>query len=223
MLKIALQKSLEGRTPKVLWFTLFVGSVYLYALAIESTGSIETFINHSPFLILAFQIFFSLLNSALFSTSIVMLLYVFKQRQKGDGKAVSVIQSVVALFFSVTTTGCYVCGTVLFPVVGIASAFAALPFGGIEVKFLTTLLLIYSILDLSKKVLGICKVDTSKTVEIIAGSKIFKFQTSTLTAFRQTAITFTFVALIFVLPAILPSGNFIKVDSQYVCLDHAGN
>lgn len=197
---------------------VFILSLILYAYAISETGTFETFFKESPILIVILQIVFGILNSILISIATVEFIHIFTTEHKQSG--VSIFGVVSALFFSVASTGCYVCGTVLFPVLGVAASFASLPLGGLEVKILTAFMLLYSVNDLSQKVLGICYYDKNKIYKFQLGTGSLNISAVTVNNIKPIFITGGFIILIVLLPYIVPEGLRTDFSADNVC-DHS--
>ncbi|MEO6728853.1 MAG: hypothetical protein ABIM99_02930 [Candidatus Dojkabacteria bacterium] len=190
----------------------------LYYAALLRVSSFETFIQSNSPAFVILQIVFSILNSVLSALAIVLIIELTrKQKQSGN---MNIFQTAISLFISIGTTGCYVCGSILLPSFGIAASFAALPFGGLEIKFITTLLLIYSLNDLQKKVRGICKIYKIKTIQFKYNDEVkFQFNIKEWGNYRPILVTFSFVALIFALPLITsPLGFKINDPKMYSCV-----
>lgn len=199
-------------------FLIFITSslilVYFYYLALTTTVSWRTFIESNSSIFILFQIILSLINSILGGISILLIFRIFKNR-KVQGK-LSFLQTFSALFFSILTTGCYVCGTLLLPAVGIASSFATLPFAGLEVKVITALFLLYSLNGLIKNYKGICAVESTKIYKITFGSTNFLFKFKYLQRLKPFLITIIFISLIYSLPNLLPK-NFTGFNHDAKC------
>jgi hypothetical protein len=203
--------------------TTLVVSVFvsiLYYLALTSNIDFQTFAKVNSTVYVISQIVLSLLNAILIGLSLAMFLYVFRQRLVQTNNF-NVIQTLGSLFLSIFTTGCYVCGSILLPVVGITTSFATLPFGGLEIKFLTILMLLYSIREFSKSILQICEIKKYKTYKLAGTVSNLTFNLSFFDKLKPFVITLTFVVLIFSLPYILPNVNtgFNKVNADACTLE----
>lgn len=190
----------------------------LYYYAIVAGVSWAEFIQANHPLFVFFQIFFSIINALLVGIAISMFVYVLQKRKKTDG--LSITQAVVSLFLSVASTGCYVCGSILLPSLGIAASFTALPFGGIEIKILTIILLLYSISQYSNKILEICKIETFRIVRMKIGNKNFSLSTEYVSKAKPFLITGSIVVLIFTLPVITKSlgfNGYLGANDEYSC------
>ncbi len=215
ILKNALKLVYTDRFSLVVSAIAFSLSLLLYIFAILQTGTLETFFIMTPFPLLLAQIILSVGNSVLIAISFTFFIYLYrKQKEHSETTFISVIS---AIFLSVAATGCYVCGTVLLPFLGVAASFAALPFGGLEVKFLTALLLLYSLNDLTNKVLGICFYESNKIYKVIVGNKQLKIKGSTMSQIKPLLVTLFLVMLIFALPFIIPDSIKKDVSASNSC------
>jgi hypothetical protein len=91
-----------------------------------------------------------------------MLFEVVKEKKKTS--KTSFLQTFASLLFSAAATGCSVCSAFLLPLLGIAASLTAMPFGGLEIKLLSALLLLYTIYEYAKITSGLCKVPKEKAV-----------------------------------------------------------
>ncbi len=203
----------------VTFVILSVVLLSLYYLALIQSASLDAFIRSNSPLFVILQILFSILNSLVGAVSILLLVELFRiQRKVGN---TNVVQSIAALFISVATTGCYVCGSILLPGLGLTASFAAMPFGGLEIKILTLLLLIYSVNDLNHKLMGTCKVYKDKYLLVkVSENWSYRFNMRRLFELKPTFITLGMIALIFVLPSILPHVTTASINDpdQYSCV-----
>ncbi|MCA9386798.1 hypothetical protein KC669_02065 [Candidatus Dojkabacteria bacterium] len=220
MVKNALKKTYSFKISYIITLLVFVFSMYFYFLAITQTGSIQLFFNETPILILIAQVVFSVLNSVLIGIIMSMVWIIFKEK-KAQGN-LSFLNALAALFLSVAATGCYVCGTVLIPVFGVAASFAALPLGGLEIKILTIFLLIYSLSDASKNVLGLCAIKKSVTYKIKMGNYYYTFTSLFWTRLKPFIVVVVFVILVFAIPLILPNSLKKEVNASNACV-HSSN
>lgn len=208
---------LQLLTNKVnfLIFTLSTAVLaYFYYIALTARVSWEVFIASNSTLFILLQVILSIANAALGGISILLIIRIFKDR-KAQGK-LSFVQTFSALFFSILTTGCYVCGTLLLPAIGLASSFATLPFAGLEVKVLTALFLVYSLTKLVNNYKGICEIESDKVFKISFGSSNLLFKFKYIQRLKPFLITSLFIISIFALPAILPN-NLNQINNAMKC------
>jgi len=194
---------------------LTVAISYLYYLVIDSSLPFEIFIKVNDPEFVIFQILFSVVNSFLTAISLVLFIEIIRERKKGQKSGI--LSTLIALGFSIGTTGCYVCGSILLPFIGIATSFASLPFGGLEIKFITALLLIYSIRQLLKVYSGLCEIRPDKKYILGIGENKLKISQNQIDNFKPIAVSFALIALIFVLPIFFPqnAGSFFKDGNNH--------
>lgn len=211
----ATKLSLDERNEQFIFALVFLVSILLYYFAITSVVSIDYFLTHNPSWVIISQVVLILLNSFFTAIAFVMFTKIFKNK-KAENKT-SIIGTIIAMIFSVFSTGCYVCGTILFPAIGLGSSFASLPLGGIEIKLITLSLLLYSVNLLSNNVLGICKVFSNKKFTLrLSGTKLFSISDRTIYQLKHFLIIFTFVGAIFILPAIIPE-SIKRDEGGFIC------
>jgi hypothetical protein len=202
-IKNSIKYSFKSRSNYLLGFVVFAVSMFLYYWAIIQTVSFDFFVNHNPLFIVIAQITLSIINALLISLSFIFFREIFKTKQSEGG--VNLLQAIAALFFSVASTGCYVCGSVLLPAIGIAASITSLPFGGLEIKLLTVFLLLYSVRNLARQLTGYCEIKNYKTYKLTSGSVSFKVNFGFIESFKPLAITSAFVILILALPSLMPT------------------
>lgn len=196
--------------------SVILAALYYYALI--QSAPFDTFIRSNSPLFVVLQVLFSIANSVIGAVSIVLLLELFQIQRKVGGT--NIFQSVASLFISVATTGCYVCGSILLPGLGLAASFASLPLGGLEIKIITLLLLLYSVNDLNHKLMGTCKIYADKFLSFKFDGGVWKFNLKRIFQLKSTFVTFGLMGLIFLLPGILPKNSPIQLNdpSQYFCV-----
>jgi hypothetical protein len=203
----ATKNSTDETHERLAFGSIFLASILLYFLAITSVVPFDYFLNHNPSWIF--------INSLLTAIALVMFLKVFRNK-KAENKT-SIIGTILALFFSVFSTGCYVCGTVLFPAIGLGSSFATMPLGGIEVKIITAAMLIYSVNLLSNNVLGICKVFSNKKFSFkTSGLVLFSISPKFIYQAKHLVIVLIFILSIFLLPLLTPD-SVKRTPESFIC------
>ena len=144
------------------------------------------------------QIILSIINAILIGVSISMLLEVIKEKKKSS--KTSFLQTFTSLLFSAAATGCSVCSAFLLPLLGIAASLTALPFGGLEIKLLSILLLIYTIYEYAKITSGLCKIPKEKIISFEKNQIELKINKETLPQLRSLALLIIFVVIVYALP-----------------------
>lgn len=211
----ATKNSTDETHERLAFGSIFLASILLYFLAITSVVPFDYFLNHNPSWIIFLQALFIFINSLLTAIALVMFLKVFRNK-KAENKT-SIIGTILALFFSVFSTGCYVCGTVLFPAIGLGSSFATMPLGGIEVKIITAAMLIYSVNLLSNNVLGICKVFSNKKFSFkTSGLVLFSISPKFIYQAKHLVIVLIFILSIFLLPLLTPD-SVKRTPESFIC------
>lgn len=182
--------------------TLFFLLTYYFLLVNNVPWGV--YVSTNPSLLVLLQITFSIINSALFSFSILLIYLTVKQKRRKD---LTFIQTIGASLFSLATTGCYICGSILLPSIGFTSSIVILPFAGLEIKIVTAIFMAYTLRQLLRSYIGICTIKKFKRykLEVHNHTLIFNFQY--INTLKPIAITFVFVLSIYTLPYILPKSN----------------
>ncbi len=187
-----------------------------YYLAIEFTGGWNNFVNSNSNIYIFLQIILSLTNAILAGIAIAMLVYVFKAKKSANN--FNNVQTLLSLFFSLATTGCYVCGTVLLPTIGIGVSLVNLPFGGLEVKALTILLMIYAIREYSKIITGVC--DWSKpTLYVFNLNNRFniKINSNHIAMIKNFSLMIGFALILLLLPSLNIKSGLLNTENRAFC------
>lgn len=206
------------------WLVVFIIANLLilgmYYIAIELSASFDMFIKANSSIFVLLQVILSVLNAVLGGLSITFILFLFFRQRQLNG--VSSIQSIGSLIFTVGTTGCYVCGSLLLPVAGIGSAIGTLPFAGIELKVLALILFLISIFETAPKVLGICKLD--KVYILKTGLKTINIGEGLIRNFKYLSLSiFTISGFLLVNSFIPREVNLGINESNYICEYQGGN
>lgn len=106
------------------------------------------------------SIILSIVNAVLIGVAVTFLFYVIEEKRQGS--EMTFLNTLGATLFSVAVTGCSVCSAFLLPALGIAASLTAFPFGGLEVKVFSALLLLYATYQYSKSALGLCETAKEK-------------------------------------------------------------
>lgn len=212
-IKQAAKLTLKDPRGIVAFILGFISALGIYYWALVQTVSFDFFIEHNPIPIVTAQIGLSVLNALLIGLSFTFFYFVIKNRVNEGG--LNILQTVAAMFFSVASTGCYVCGSVLLPAIGVAASLTSLPFGGVEIKILTAGLLVYSLKNLAKQITGFCSIVQPKEYIISFGGPQISFNFAFWQNVKPLLITSTFAVMIFALPAIVPSNlQFFQIASD---------
>lgn len=199
----------------------FLLTMLSYYWALRASVSLQVFLEVNSIGHIIFQVFISVLNSILAAISFSFTYHLIKTQQKGHG--MSTLQSIFSLVFSIGTTGCYVCGSLLLPIAGISTSLATLPFGGLEVKFSSFFLFVLSIYELAPKVLGVCK--TGKRWIFDLGFKKYSISYNKLRSARFLILSLMVFGLIFLIPVLFQK-NEPEVKGTHdtqLCTDNKDN
>ena len=151
-MKKSLQKIYRQFSLRILTGSLFLLFVLFHYLVLLKTTVWVTFItdNHPVFVL--FSIGFTLLNSLLMAVSLTGIVYII-DRHKSINRSTTATTT-TSLFLSFISTGCAVCGGFLLPLFGVAASLTAFPFLGLEMKALSTILLVLSLVDILQLIQG---------------------------------------------------------------------
>lgn len=191
---------------------IFLVLVTLYIVAINSSAGLRFFLIANSSLYITLQFFFIILNSLLATYAI--LITIDHAIRESNFRETSIIGTILSLFISVGTSGCYVCGTMLIPFLGISGAFASLPFAGVEVKIVTVLMLLISLTAVSQKYLGICPVNRIYNIQTPFG--LHKISTNFLRDLKFFGIMGLLTAFIFIAPMMFKS-KMQLLNEGYKC------
>lgn len=200
------------------WFLIFLISsltiLLMYLVAIELSASFEMFIRANSKMFISLQIIFTGVNSILGGLSITFILYLISQESKISG--LSSFQSIFPLVFAIGTTGCYVCGTILIPIAALSSTIGTLPFAGLELKVLTSVLLLISVMETTPKILGICGIQ--RNISIKAGSHEFGIRGSFIRSFKYLSLSLIIMIGFFMISKKIPDSIDSGInENNYIC------
>lgn len=161
---ISLKRVYSSPVSIALSLSVSINVLFVYYLALLQTTTWTIFWESNIAFYNWFQILLSILLAVLFGIAVSFLFYSIGERVRLS--KVNSITTLIPMLFSVAATGCIVCGAVLLPALGVAASLAALPFGGLEIKFLSILFLLYSIYETSKYISGKCRLPKKKFIEV---------------------------------------------------------
>lgn len=144
------------------------------------------------------QIVLSIINAILIGASISMLVDVIVEKRKSS--KTSFLQTFASLIFSAAATGCSVCSAFLLPLLGIAASLTALPFGGLEIKLLSALLLLYTIYEYTKITSGLCKIPKEKIVLFENDQIKVNLKKETAPQLLPLLLLIIFIVIVYTLP-----------------------
>lgn len=165
------------------------------------------------------QITLSVLNAILIGVALTMIFAAIEERRKAS--KMTYLQTFSSLLFSAAATGCSVCSAFLLPLLGIAASLTALPFGGLEVKFLSALLLLYSIYENAKINSGLCPLPKDNLIESKGKKLEFRINKNTLPQLKPFLLLTLFLLIIYLLPR-LPSKWRIRMQKDAIASGATG-
>lgn len=185
---------------------------FYYFLLIQNT-TWSAFIQSNTRFYISMQIALSILNALFIGIALSMFFNVLEQK-KGASKT-TLLQTLGSLVFSAAATGCSVCSAFLLPTLGIAASLTALPFGGLEIKFLSLLLLIYAIYESAKITSGLCPLPKKPIISSDKGKLELNLTKETLPQLRPFLVLLLFVAFVYLLPR-LPKSFRVKTQKNII-------
>ncbi len=144
------------------------------------------------------QVISSIVNALLIGVAISFLFYVIEERRQGPRASFS--HTLGSIFFSAATTGCSVCSSALLPTLGIAATLTAFPFGGLEIKVLSILILLYAINQYSKNIMGLCEIPREKIASFDNKILTLNINKKTLPQLRPLLLLIVFIFAVYAIP-----------------------
>ncbi len=198
IIKKALKKVFSQPVYYVLTIFTAVNVLFIYYFVLTRTTTWEVFWASNIAIYNYLQIILSLANALLIGVAISFLVYILGERKKQTGS--SLLNTLGSFVFSAAATGCTVCGAILLPTLGIAASLTALPFGGLEIKALSLLLLGYAVYEYSKSILGLCKTPRVKLVSFKKGYLELNVNKKTFPQAVPVLVLLAFVVIVYSLP-----------------------
>ena len=152
IIKLTLKEIYRSFNNFVLTSSLFVSFTLINYFLLTRTTSFERFLLDNSRLFVFLNILFSLINNLLIAIALTFFVFLIEKRKKTDGA--SLTNNLLAIFFSLISTGCAVCGGLLLPIFGVAASLTAFPFQGLEIKVISIFLLVVSIYQMSLIILA---------------------------------------------------------------------
>lgn len=200
IIKKALSLVFAKTSSWILAISLFLNAIFLYYFILLQTTTWEVFWQSNIAIYNWLQIILTIISAALIALAFTMFAYILEFKDKKYKKQGSILETLGALVFSLSATGCTVCGAFILPTIGIAASLTALPLGGLEIKFLSLLLLVYAIYEYSRILAGVCLPFKQPLFEFKKGNVIFNLNKSTLPQLKPVVIVLVFVLIIYFLP-----------------------
>lgn len=193
VIRSAFQKTYRKSNYWALTLAVFINVLFLYYFLLVQKTTWDSFWQSNTALYSWLQVILSIINAYLIGISISLLFYTFEQRRTASNT--SFFHTASSFLFSAAATGCSVCSAFLLPTLGIAASLTAYPFGGLEIKFLSILVLVYAIYQYSKGIVGICDTDKLKPNSNFLQIFIYSFK-----KMRPVLVLMIFVLIVYSLP-----------------------
>lgn len=198
ILQAGLKKTFSKLHYWVITLAIAVNVLFLYYFILTQKTTWDSFLQSNTSFYSFMQIALSIANALFIGASISMLLNVIEEKKKTTKS--SLLQTAGSLLFSAAATGCSVCSAFLLPTLGIAASLTALPFGGLEIKFMSLLVLLYAMYEYAKVTSGLCPFPKESIVSTKKGRLELNISKSTLPQLKPLAVLLLFILLIYALP-----------------------
>ncbi len=153
--KKAYKKVFQDCIYKALAISFWINFLALDYIILSQSTTFRVMVNQNTAFYNWTSITLSFITAILFAFSLTMILYAYKKKKRWINS--STAGSLFWSIFSAVASGCPVCGAYLLPLLGIAGSLAIFPFQWLEIRILAILLLIFSIIQSSRSILGLCK------------------------------------------------------------------
>src|SRR3989344_1028681 len=213
ILAIGLKKTFSKLHYWIITLAVSINILFLYYFILIQKTTWDSFLQSNTLLYIWSQIILSLGNAILIGATISMFLNVIEERRQTS--KTSLLQTTGSLLFSAAATGCSVCSAFLLPTLGIAASLTALPFGGLEIKFMSLLLLFYAIYESAKPISGLCPLPKDSLISNNKGRLDFNLSKKTLPQLKPLAILVLFIIFVYALPR-LPKTWSLKTQKNIV-------
>ncbi len=157
------------------------------------------------------QVVLSIINALLVGVAISFLFYVIEERKQNS--SLNFLQTLGSLLFSAAVTGCSVCSAFLLPTLGIAASLAAFPLGGLEIKFLSILVLLYAIWQYAKSVNDACEINQDRIVSFNRNKLRLNFNRRTITQLQPIVVLLLFILAVYAVPK-LPAKYRVRTQKD---------
>ena len=198
ILEVGLKKTFSKLHYWIVTVTIAINVLFLYYFILTQKTTWDAFWQSNTSFYSWAQILLSIGNAILIGVSISMFLNVIEERKKTS--KTSLFQTSGSLLFSAAATGCSVCSAFLLPMLGIAASLSALPFGGLEVKFISILLLLYAIYEYAKPISGLCPLPKESVMTKKGENLEFNLTKKTLPQVKPLAVLLLFIVIVYSLP-----------------------
>src|SRR3989338_2163496 len=198
ILQAGLKKTFSKLHYWIITLAIAVNVVFLYYFILTQKTTWDSFLQSNTSFYSFMQIALSIVNALFIGASLSMLLNVIEEKKKTTKS--SVLQTTGSLLFSAAATGCSVCSAFLLPTLGIAASLTALPFGGLEIKFMSLLVLLYAMYEYAKPISGLCPLPKESIVSTKKGRLELNISKSTLPQLKPLVVLLLFILLVYALP-----------------------
>lgn len=198
ILQMGLKKTFFKLHYWIITLTVTANVLLLYYFILIQNTSWTSFLQSNTKFFVYMQIFLSTATALSIGAALSMFLNVIEEKKKTSKS--SLLQTAGSLLFSAAVTGCSVCSAFLLPTLGVAASLAALPFGGLEIKFASLLILFYAVYEYAKPISGLCPLPKESIISTKKGRLEFNINRQTLPQLKPMAILLLFIVFVYALP-----------------------
>ena len=198
ILAIGLKKTFSKLHYWIITLAVSINILFLYYFILIQKTTWDSFLQSNTLLYIWSQIILSLGNAILIGATISMFLNVIEERRQTS--KTSLLQTTGSLLFSAAATGCSVCSAFLLPTLGIAASLTAMPFGGLEIKFMSLLILLYAMYEYAKPISGLCPLPKESILSFKKGRLELNITKATLPQLKPLLVFVLFVLTVYALP-----------------------
>lgn len=220
ILRVGIRKTFSKSYYWALTIITAINVLFLYYFLLTQKTTWDAFWQSNTTFYSWSQIILSIINAILIGASVSMFFQVIEERKKLS--KTSFAQSFASLLFSAAATGCSVCSAFLLPMLGIAVSLTALPFGGLEIKFISILVLLYAMYEYAKTISGFCPISKESIVSSKNGQLQFNLTAKTLPQLKPFAILLLFIVIVYSL-ARLPKTWRLQTQKNIVAVNQNTN
>ncbi len=213
ILKAGLRKTYSKSYPWALTVLIAIVVLFLYYFLLNQKTTWDAFWQSNTAFYAWSQVILSIINAILLGVSISMLFTVIEEKRKTS--KMSLLQTASSLLFSAAATGCSVCSAFLLPMLGIAASLTALPLGGLEIKLLSILMLLYVIYEYAKANSGLCTIYDEPLISTKNGQLHININKKTAPKLKSFGLLLVFILIVYMLPR-LPSAWRLRMQKDTV-------
>ncbi len=210
----ALKKTFDSPAYWILATLTALSVMFIYFWIFSKTTTWMVFWQSNIALYNWLAIILSIINAILLGITVAFFFRILEIRKKGQ--KVSFLEALGSLIFSAAATGCPVCGAFLLPLLGIAASLTALPLGGLEIKLLSILVLLYALREYARIITGVCALSKERLLRFERGKPVLRLNRTTIAQLKPLAILGLFTIIVYALPYLPKSWrvNFSKGSSM---------